>query len=109
MAAVAELNSGNFREWILSAQIPVLVEFYAPWCPKCAMMADLVEELASEQEGKISVCRIDADYAKEISEQYGVERVPVFILFCGGKAERAVSGIVSKKVLKELAGIHQPD
>lgn len=102
MAAVIELNRETFREIIGSAGIAVVIEFYASWCPKCAMMADLVEEFAQEQAGKTIVCRIDADRENEVAEQYGVEKVPLFVCFRNGKAEKAVSGIVSKKVLEEL-------
>ena len=85
-----------------NSQQPVLLEFYASWCPRCAMMEDVVEEFASENRGGIKVCQIDEADAVLLMEQYGIDRVPSFLAFIKGKVTGAVTGVVSREVLERL-------
>ena len=91
-----------FREEVEKASQPVLVEFYAPWCPKCAMMEDVVTQFAAENDGAVKVCRIDADKSGQLMGHFGLDRVPAFLSFWNGKVKAAVTGIVAEEVLKRM-------
>lgn len=94
-----EIAPERFREEVEEAPQPVLVEFYAAWCPKCAMMEDVVTQFAAENDGRIKVCRIDADKSGQLMGRFGLDRVPAFLSFRDGKVTGAVTGIVAGEVL----------
>lgn len=99
---IRKIRPGEFEAEVRHSQQPVLLEFYASWCPRCAMMDDVLEEFASANNGKIKVCRIDEADAALLMEQYGVDRVPSFLAFSGGKVTGAVVGVVPREVLEKL-------
>lgn len=99
---VREISPEMFGAEVTDSRLPVLLEFYASWCPRCAMMEDVLEQFASENSGTIKVCRIDEESVALLMEQYGVDRVPAFLAFSGGEVTGAVVGIVSKEVLTAL-------
>ncbi len=102
LAVVKEIGPEEFRGEIEKSPLPALVEFYAGWCPKCAMMEDVVAQFAAENAGAVRVYRVDADQSKELMESYGLDRVPTFLSFREGKVTGAVAGVVRKKVLEGL-------
>ena len=95
-----EITSRTFETEVEHAQFPVLVEVYASWCPRCAMMADTVEEFASENAGRIHVCRIEEKDALFLIKRYGVDRVPTFLAFRRGKVIGMATGMVSKDMFR---------
>ncbi len=99
---ITKIRPGQFEAEVRDSQQPVLLEFYASWCPRCAMMEDVVEEFASANRGKIKVCRIDEADAALLMDQYGIDRVPTFLAFSSGKLTGAVVGAVSREVLEKL-------
>lgn len=99
---IMKIRSGQFAAEVRDWRQPVLLEFYAPWCPRCAMMEDVLEEFALSNRGKIKVCRIDEADAAMLMDQYGIDRVPSFLAFSGGRVTGAVVGVVSEKVLEKL-------
>ena len=101
-AVIKEIRPEEFRGEIEKSLLPALVEFYAGWCPKCAMMEDVVAQFAAENAGAVRVYRIDADQSEELMESYGLNRVPTFLSFRGGKVKGAVTGVVTKKELEGL-------
>lgn len=101
-AVIKEIRPEEFRGEIEKSLLPALVEFYAGWCPKCAMMEDVVAQFAAENAGAVRVYRVDADKAKELMESCGLDRVPTFLSFQKGKVTGAVTGVVRKKVLEGL-------
>lgn len=102
LTMVQELNSRMLEAVVKQEHKPVLVVVYAPWCPRCAMMADTVEKFAAENEGHIRVYRIDEKDALFLVKRYGVDRVPTFLAFHRGKMTGMATGMVSKDVLGDM-------
>lgn len=92
----------NYRREVLEADIPVLVEFFADWCGKCAMMEDVVEQASIKCDGFMKVCQIEIEQSADLAEQFQVEIVPTFVIFKGGVPVSAASGVVNKEVLLDM-------
>lgn len=103
--AVIELNQGNFEEMVLKSEKPVLVDFWAVWCGPCGVMSPLVEQLAQEQEDKMSVGKLNCDENMELAQKYGITGIPAFLLFKGGEVVEKVIGAMPKGEL--LAAIEK--
>ncbi len=100
MKHVIELNEQNFECEVLKAAGPVLVDFYAPWCGPCKMLAPLLELLAAEFNGKIKFAKLNVDDAPEQAGFYGITGVPTLMLFDGGQPVDQVVGMVSPRAFK---------
>ncbi|SCG98198.1 Thioredoxin-M [uncultured Clostridium sp.] len=92
----------NYTFEVLSSNLPVLVEFYASWCGKCAMMQAIVEQIAEEYKGIIKVCQMDIDEVQAIASQFEVTTVPTFVLFIEGKPVAAARGVIRKDRLETM-------
>lgn len=92
----------NYHREVIEAEIPVLVEFFAAWCGKCAMMEDVVEELAEEYDGVIKVCQIEIDESEALAQKFEVEVVPTFVVFKNGSPVSAASGVLNKETLADM-------
>lgn len=98
-----EVTENNFPNEVLSNETPVLVDFWAEWCGPCKMIAPIVDEIATEYEGKISVGKLDADAHPNILTQYGIMGIPTLILFKGGEPVVRITGYHPKdKILGRL-------
>ncbi len=100
------LNDDNFEAEVLKSDKPVLVDFWAPWCGPCQMMGPLVEELASEYEGKAKVAKLNVDESQTTAGQYKVMSIPTFLVFKGGEVVDQMVGGVQKDKLKEMVNKH---
>ncbi|MFH1947372.1 MAG: thioredoxin [Candidatus Magasanikbacteria bacterium] len=100
------LNDSNFEAEVLKSDKPVLVDFWAPWCGPCQMMGPLVEELASEYEGKIKVGKLNVDENQTSAGQFKVLSIPTFLVFKGGEVVDQMVGGVQKDKLKEMMDKH---
>ena len=98
---VVKVTEKNIQREVYSCRQPVLVEFYEPWCPKCAMMEDVLRDF-SETHREIKVCQINAGREIQLTDQYGIEKVPAFVAFRGGRPVGVVVGAVSSRILLEL-------
>lgn len=103
---VLTITKDNFQTEILDAAEPALIDYWAPWCSPCRMIAPIVDEVAQEFEGKIKVGKVNVDENKEIATEYGVMSIPTLIVFKGGKAVDRVVGFKPKNELKALLEKH---
>lgn len=94
------LTDQNFQTEVLQAKLPVLVDFWAPWCGPCRMVSPIVEELAEEYEGKLTVGKMNVDENIQTSGQYGIMSIPTLAFFKDGKIVKTIIGAQGKEVLK---------
>ena len=97
---VIKASDGNFRNIVLEAKHPVLVDFYATWCGPCKVQAPIVSALASEYRGKVRFVKVDTDRSPRVSREYGIRSIPTLILFERGKPVRRMVGIQRATVLR---------
>jgi thioredoxin 1 len=99
MGNVNELTKLNFRETIESKDVPVLVDFWAPWCGPCRMIAPELEAVAKDLGSKVKIGKVNVDNEPELAEQYGVQSIPNMIVFKNGKPIRQLIGFMSRNEL----------
>ncbi len=100
MANLTELNESNFQAEVLQSDQPVLVDFWAPWCGPCRMIAPVVEELASENAGSLKVAKINIDDSPALASSYGVSSIPTLMIFKGGEVVDRFVGVQPKSRLQ---------
>jgi thioredoxin 1 len=90
----------SFKEEVLDAELPVLVDFWAAWCSPCKMIAPIVEELASRYDGQLKVAKVDVDANPITPGMFGIMSIPTLMVFRGGKAEERIVGYQPKQALE---------
>ena len=99
MSKVVEVSDSSFDEQVLKSSVPVLVDFWAPWCGPCKTIAPVVDELATQYEGRIKVVKINVDDNKDAAMRYNVRGIPNLILFKDGESVEQIVGAVAKQEL----------
>ena len=99
MSTATPVTDISFKADVLESDIPVLVDFWAPWCGPCRMVAPVVEEIAEQYEGKVRVVKLNTDENPNTASQYGIRSIPTLMIFKGGQRVDMVVGAVPKTTL----------
>ncbi len=94
---IIELTDATFDETVNSSEVPVLVDFWAPWCGPCKMIAPLIDEIAEEYAEKTKICKVNTDEHREAAVEYAINAIPTVILFKEGQIAKKWVGMVTKK------------
>jgi thioredoxin 1 len=96
---VIELTDADFDQVVHNSDVPVLVDFWAPWCGPCKMMAPIIDEVAKDYTGKAKVCKVNTDDARDSAMEFSISAIPTIILFKDGQVQKKWVGLTSKKDL----------
>jgi thioredoxin 1 len=106
MSALPDVNGGTFAKDVLQADRPVLVDFWAPWCGPCRMLAPVVEKVAASMSDRISFVKLNTDENPSIAGEYQVSGIPCLILFKGGQAVDRIVGFVPEAQITSMLQKH---
>ena len=98
----AEITDSTFDTNVLQSSVPVLVDFWAPWCGPCRALGPVIDELAKEYEGKVSIVKMNVDENPSTPGKFGIRAIPTMILFKSGQVVEQITGAVSKSSLKNI-------
>ncbi|MDK7750355.1 thioredoxin [Brevibacterium sp. UMB10442] len=96
-----EVTDATFKEEVLSSDLPVLVDFWAPWCGPCRMVGPIVDEIAQEQADKLKVVKLNTDENLETASAYGITSIPALYVFKGGEVAKTIIGARPKPALEQ--------
>jgi thioredoxin 1 len=101
-----EVTDANFKQEVIGSTVPVLLDFWAEWCGPCKMIAPVVEQLATEYQGKLKVGKVDVDSNQQTAMQFGIRSIPTLLIFKNGKVVDQIVGAVPKAALAEKVSKH---
>ena len=101
-----QITKENFEKEVTNSTVPVLLDFWAPWCGPCRMVGPIIEELAEELKGKAKVCKINVDEQMELASSFNVSSIPTISVVSGGKIVNKVVGFKPKDELKKMLAVY---
>ena len=96
------ISDETFEKAVMQSELPVIVDFWAPWCGPCKMIAPTLEKLAKEQEGKLIVAKINTDDHAEWMQKFGIQGIPTLLFVSGGKVVHRQVGALPERMLREV-------
>lgn len=96
---MVEINDSNFEELVVNSQIPVLLDFWAPWCGPCRMISPIVEELSGEYEGKWFIAKCNVDDSTDVPMKFGIRNIPTLLFFKNGQIQDKLVGSTTKAAI----------
>ena len=99
------IKTTDFDQQVLASDVPVLVDFWAEWCPPCRQLLPVIEKIDAASEGNYRVVKVNVDEAPELAERYGVQSIPTLIVFRDGEATETRIGLQSEAQLRDLLGV----
>jgi len=106
MSAALSVTDSSFKQEVLDSEVPVLVDFWAPWCGPCRMVAPVVDEIADQYAGQVKVVKLNTDENPSVANQYGIRSIPTLMIFKGGQRVDMVVGAVPKTTLASTLEKH---
>ena len=103
--AVLHLTEANFQEEVMNAKVPVLIDFWAPWCGPCRMVGPVVEQVATELDGTVKVGKVNVDEEQRLATAFKVMSIPTLVVVKEGKIVNKVVGYKSKEDIKAMLGV----
>jgi len=100
-----ELTDSNFKSEVLDSPIPVIVDFWAPWCRPCQMLGPTIEEIAHDLQGEVKVGKVNVDNSETVAGKFGISTIPTVMLFKDGKVVKKVVGLMRKEDLLRNLGL----
>ena len=101
MSVITISTQAEYDEKVLGATLPVLVDFWAPWCGPCRMIAPVIDELAGDFEGKANICKVNTDEEQDLAVKYGIRSIPTIIFMKNGEVVDQLIGATSKQALTD--------
>ena len=95
------VTEADFEEVVLGSDLPVLVDFWAPWCNPCKMLGPVIDEIADEVDGKALICKVNIDEEQNLAQEYRVMSIPTLLYIKGGKVVNQMVGVRPKEELME--------
>jgi len=99
MPKPTEVTADTFEEKVLESSVPVIVDFWAEWCPPCKMIAPILEEIAGEYDGRVLICKLNVDENQAIAQKYGIRSIPTLLFIKDGQIQDQVVGALPKDML----------
>ncbi len=99
--ALVEITDANFEEEVLKSDLPVIIDMWAVWCGPCRLIAPIMEEFATEYDGRLKVGKLDVDVNQQTAIKYGVRSIPTVLFFKNGELKDVVIGAAPRQVFKE--------
>jgi thioredoxin 1 len=109
MKPTIEITDANFETEVLQSDQPVLVDFWAAWCGPCKMLAPVLDEIATEQSGRVKVAKVDVDANPTLAARFGIQSIPTLLYFAGGEVrEKSIGAAGKKAILAKLEALAIP-